>query len=110
MVTPPEDFSPELLGVFDALSVHPAVRPLALLLGPDRPGARDLVARMLAEDWEVVLAGAGASALLERHALAVAAGRLRCVPFDGAARLPALLAELEPDRCVDLRPLSPREH
>ena len=40
-----DSLPPELLGALDALSLHPAVRPLALVLGPDRPGARDLVAR-----------------------------------------------------------------
>ncbi|HMW30244.1 MAG TPA: hypothetical protein PLP91_07920 [Plasticicumulans sp.] len=105
-----DSLPPELLGALDALSLHPAVRPLALVLGPDRPGARDLVARLLAEDWEVVLAGPGATTLLERHAQMAAGGRLRSVPFDEPARLPALIAELEPDRCVDLRPLSPPGH
>ena len=48
-----------------------------------------------------------ATTLLERHAQMAAGGRLRSVPFDEPARLPALIAELEPDRCVDLRPSPP---
>lgn len=92
--------TPELLGALDALGWHPAARPLALVLGLDRPGAAAVVAELLGDDCEVVLAGPGATALLEGHAQAAAHGRLRSVAFDDPA---ALLAALEPDRCVDLR-------